>query len=69
MAAFAQVQLYGFVYGGPFGHFFHKLMERLFPRCDMTTLVKNATVLLLKGNGLNIELENLCRALLIQHTA
>jgi hypothetical protein len=67
MAAF--VQLYGFVYGGPFGHFFHKLMERLFPRRDMMTLVKKASVLLLKGIGLNIELENLCRALLIQGTA
>jgi hypothetical protein len=69
MAAFAQVQLYGFVYGGPFGHFFHKLMERLFPRRDMMTLVKKASALLLKGIGLNIELENLCRALLIQGTA
>ncbi|CAK9195341.1 unnamed protein product [Sphagnum troendelagicum] len=38
------ISLYGFVYGGPFGHFFHKLMERLFPRRDMTTLVKKAIV-------------------------
>lgn len=24
------VQLYGFAYGGPFGHFFHKLMDTIF---------------------------------------
>jgi peroxisomal membrane protein 2 len=36
--------LYGFVYGGPFGHFFHKLMERLFPRRDTPTLVKKVLV-------------------------
>jgi peroxisomal membrane protein 2 len=36
--------LYGLVYGGPFGHFFHKLMERLFPRRDTPTLVKKVNI-------------------------
>lgn len=36
------VQLYGFGYGGPFGHFFHKLMDAIFKgkKKDNTTVAK-----------------------------
>jgi peroxisomal membrane protein 2 len=38
------LMLYGLCYGGPFGHFFHKLMDKLFPRRDTKTIVSKVVV-------------------------
>lgn len=35
--------MYGLCYGGPFGHFFHKLMDKLFPRRDTKTIVSKVS--------------------------
>lgn len=40
------LQLYGLCYGGPFGHFFHKLMDAIFKgsKKDNTTVAKKVNV-------------------------
>ncbi|KAH7332513.1 hypothetical protein KP509_20G092000 [Ceratopteris richardii] len=41
----ALVFLYGFAYAGPFGHFFHKLMDRIFKRKqDGATIAKKVVL-------------------------
>jgi hypothetical protein len=34
------LQLFGFVYGGPFGHFWHKVLDYIFREKDTKTVAK-----------------------------
>lgn len=49
------MMLYGLVYGGPFGHYWHKLMDRIFAgsKKDGTTLVKKVVLEQLTANPWN----------------
>lgn len=47
--------LYGFIYGGPFGHYFHKLMDRIFAgrKKDGTTILKKVVLEQVTSNPFN----------------
>jgi peroxisomal membrane protein 2 len=42
------LQLYGFAYGGPFGHFLHKLMDKIFKGKKGNKTVAKKVILLLQ---------------------
>ncbi|CAM6105810.1 unnamed protein product [Calypogeia fissa] len=49
------MMLYGLIYAGPFGHYWHKLMDRIFAgsKKDSTTIVKKVVVEQLTSNPWN----------------